>query len=1477
MFQKAKTKFGKLIMLLLVVVCTVCLAIGLVGCSGDARSISSVAINDAGHLIITWSDSEEQDLGLVVGANGEDGAPGAPGDDGATGATGNGIAKVEIDENGNLVVYYTADETTGVTVGPIKGDKGDTGAAGVGIKDITIDENGELVITLTDDTVLRPGTVVGDKGETGATGVGISGIDYDTETGDLTITLSNEQTYTFNIKGQDGANGVGIANIDLKQVQEGDSFTEEGLDVVGTYYWEITYTDSTEEVPHIDRIALPMLTQDVCDHENISTYVLEEHSYVGGVLNPEVRLEVCDDCGWAWIKNDSSEDIHTWQDNETIKAPTCTEPGLKGRVCAECGYPAETTEEIAPLGHNYTVLSQTVVDGANICEDGGFQVQRCTRCGDTQTVEVAPQQHVFENGGTISTQRDAESGLVQVILSGTCVNCHEERSYVLTSIETPDMQVDESEVATFAAPEGAIEIDMSNAYVQSYVAYVVEVTQYQDKCTDNGEFVIHFYVGTSAEDAVNAYNETYLIEGETDHTLAYDKGGEPIQVAVGAPVDLNVYGTTTTGEIGKITVAVNYPEASCAIADSVADGSFVIPKNPQDHPEYSQGDYVCAVCGELVRVITYRSHEYTGAYAAVPENAPTCTAAGYEARTCIWGCDETDPNEANWVSYPNGYGHQWTKNGDVTVTITNYATGEATLSIPVICAIDGCNTTATLTEKDVTITNIELSAEGGATCETACTYTYDITYAASNRGGYTLTWEDVTFEVTTEAYIAACGHIRIGGVNYTEEGYIDLNGALTKAFLAVEGNENFFTGDIPEDDCVTDPFSVSYTCPTCNEVVTAQAVKAHQLPDEYTVKAPTCTTEGSYSYTCTVCGTSVDSVTLDALGHHYEFEFTLTEGDEYDTLVLTAVGCTECEAEINTVIFTKQLKDAGETFTAQIDGTDVSFTIAYSATQQSTCDDEGTGTYSVTFDYDYKVYIPASGSTAPAVKDASETGVDITVSYSDSKALVTIPHKILQYVTDENGNYLDAEGNIVETAAEAATKEVDFDPTHRYIVYGSENEHYAITPYYDELPTCDPMTWAAGWFDCPTCGGRIIVQIGGSHEYGEWTVTTPATCTTPGTETSTCIHCEETKEREIPQTGHGQNGYTVVNVTDPTTSSTGSYQLSCNDCKEVVTTGTIDVLPTAEGTVESANGTYVVTIESGAVCMGVTYSYTYTVTYEGETIAIVTDGWDTFVAATAEHDLGTDAYIWEAADAFGVTWKYTGYLCSTCGNVIATRVPVSYSVANQADLTNLIRNDLLMDGMTIEFGAGTFDLGTFTFSGANGITIKGAGADQTTLVGNIKLGASEEGSATDATFTISDLTLRAANGVSTGINTLGANGANKNNTGVTINITNCVIEGFAWGFQMNTNMASSKVVFSNTDFVNVWCAISIGSFEGVKNSYEIGEGVTFDAVYQLEVFEYNEGIQLIAHNFYAEIGGSATAAESVTIPTEWPVAEEAAA
>ena len=56
---------------------------------------------------------------------------------------------------------------------------------------------------------------------------------------------------------------------------------------------------------------------------------------------------------------------------------------------------------------------------------------------------------------------------------------------------------------------------------------------------------------------------------------------------------------------------------------------------------------------------------------------------------------------------------------------------------------------------------------------------------------------------------------------------------------------------------------------------------------------------------------------------------------------------------------------------------------------------------------------------------------------------------------------------------------------------------------------------------CSACGEtetRAIPATG--HSFGEWTVTTPATCTEDGAESRTCSACGETETRAIPATGH---------------------------------------------------------------------------------------------------------------------------------------------------------------------------------------------------------------------------------------------------------------------------------------------------------------------------------------------------------------------
>ena len=82
----------------------------------EGRGITSLAININGHLIVTYTDTTQADLGLVVGADG------ANGTNGTNGADGRGIASMAIDGSNHLIVTY--DDTTTEDAGLIPGAGG---------------------------------------------------------------------------------------------------------------------------------------------------------------------------------------------------------------------------------------------------------------------------------------------------------------------------------------------------------------------------------------------------------------------------------------------------------------------------------------------------------------------------------------------------------------------------------------------------------------------------------------------------------------------------------------------------------------------------------------------------------------------------------------------------------------------------------------------------------------------------------------------------------------------------------------------------------------------------------------------------------------------------------------------------------------------------------------------------------------------------------------------------------------------------------------------------------------------------------------------------------------------------------------------------------------------------------------------------------------------------------------------------------
>ena len=82
-----------------------------------------------------------------------------------------------------------------------------------------------------------------------------------------------------------------------------------------------------------------------------------------------------------------------------------------------------------------------------------------------------------------------------------------------------------------------------------------------------------------------------------------------------------------------------------------------------------------------------------------------------------------------------------------------------------------------------------------------------------------------------------------------------------------------------------------------------------------------------------------------------------------------------------------------------------------------------------------------------------------------------------------------------------------------------------------------------------------VVKSCDTHSFGDWTVTTPATCTTDGVETRVCSVCDTVETQVIKATGHHFGNWTVAK--EATCLETGLSTRICPDC-DTVETLTID-------------------------------------------------------------------------------------------------------------------------------------------------------------------------------------------------------------------------------------------------------------------------------------------------------------------------------
>jgi len=170
---------------------------------------------------------------------------------------------------------------------------------------------------------------------------------------------------------------------------------------------------------------------------------------------------------------------------------------------------------------------------------------------------------------------------------------------------------------------------------------------------------------------------------------------------------------------------------------------------------------------------------------------------------------------------------------------------------------------------------------------------------------------------------------------------------------------------------------------------------------------------------------------------------------------------------------------------------------------------------------------------------------------------------------------------------------------------------------------------------CSVCGEVITAQkeipaLG--HSWGEWTVTTPASCTATGEETRTCDRCAATGKRELAKTGHTEVVDPAVEATCTATGLTEGKH--CSVCHAVIVAQ--EVVPMKEHTVVTVPGKAATCTEAG-LTDGEKCSVCGKELKAQETIKALGHSWDEGKVTTAP------------------TYEKTGVKTYTCGICKATK------------------------------------------------------------------------------------------------------------------------------------------------------------------------------------------------------------------------------
>ena len=477
---------------------------------------------------------------------------------------------------------------------------------------------------------------------------------------------------------------------------------------------------------------------------------------------------------------------------------------------------------------------------------------------------------------------------------------------------------------------------------------------------------------------------------------------------------------------------------------------------------------------------------------------------------------------------------------------------------------------------------------------------------------------------TTNSKVATVKNGVVTAKNYGEADIkVTANGITAICHVNVsECHHDFDEGKVTKEPSCTEEGTCSYTCTICGySYMEKIPTVEHKWSEWATKKEPTETEMGIQKRTCAICGTEETSF-LPVLEHTHKYETIVMEptctedgyttykcscGNIYIDDIVPALGHKWGEWQI---IKEPTKKEAGEKLhvcsickaeeTEEIPN--LSHIHEYKAVvTEPTCTEDGYTTYECSCGDSYTDdIVPALGhkwSDWQIIKEATESET------GEKKHICDV-------CGTEETESIPVLGHVhkySETVTEPTCTE------QGYTTYTCKCGDLYVDNYTDSLghdisgwtvtkePTCTEDGWKVK--QCSRCEfteeESILFAVG--HNYDEGTVTKEATCTENGEKTYTCVNCGEIRTETIKATGHIYGEFETT--TEPANFETfGTAKMVCPECGTVLFDDLTAVLVDA-GNSETAVMYGYYDYEEAKKCFDLTYQYK-------EENGFLYDGWE---------------------------------------------------------------------------------------------------------------------------------------------------------------------------------------------------------------------------------------------------------------------------